>query len=85
MVHAFVSAGIPLNVFRNSDLRSWLQKNLKSGSSLPSVSTLRKKYLPTEGARDLEETKNICRYFYFRFFFQIDLVTDLNVECLLNL
>lgn len=60
MSAAFVSAGIPLYVFRNPSVRNWLKTNLKFGDNLPSESTLRT-YLKEEGIQDTVNTTMVCK------------------------
>jgi len=59
MVGAFASAGIPIHVLRNSNLRGWMNKYTKISSALPSETTLRK-LLEKAGDKDFEDTKRLC-------------------------
>ncbi|ODM87887.1 hypothetical protein Ocin01_18795 [Orchesella cincta] len=50
MVASFTSAGVPLKIFRNPEVRKWIEANVKTGDTLPSETTLRK-LLTQEEAR----------------------------------
>jgi hypothetical protein len=60
MVSSFVSAGVPLFVFRNPGVKQWIHQHVKSGRDLPTEPTLRK-YLVEEGGEDLIATRDICK------------------------
>lgn len=60
MVKCFTSAGVPLKVFRNDDVRKWIESNIKDGIKLPGETTLRK-FLSEEGKCDSQTTAEICR------------------------
>jgi hAT family C-terminal dimerisation region/Protein of unknown function (DUF 659) len=60
MVAAFVKAGIPLNVFSNDALRTWMTKYVKNGDHLPSTTTLRVK-LDTVATEDKNTTIEMCQ------------------------
>ena len=59
MVSAFVQAGVPLNVFGNEALRTWIEKYVTSGAHLPCVSTLPTK-LDNLAEADKEKTNKWC-------------------------
>ena len=55
MIEAFTAAGVPLHVFNDSAIREWMGQNIKSGSSLPSVSKLRT-LLVASGREDKQDS-----------------------------
>ena len=57
MAEVFTAVGVPLNIFQNAGIRDWIRPNVKSGTSLPSVTTLRS-LLKTSGQKDQHETIN---------------------------
>ncbi|ODM93319.1 hypothetical protein Ocin01_13363 [Orchesella cincta] len=59
MVASFTSAGVPLKIFRNPEVRKWIEANVKTGDTLPSETTLRK-LLTQEGSKDIEKTTEMC-------------------------
>jgi hypothetical protein len=61
MVSTFVTAGVPLYIFRNPSVQNWINTNIKSSSEIPCESTLRK-YLDEKGCDDLVTTRELCRY-----------------------
>lgn len=56
----FTSAGVPLKIFRNTDVRKWIESNIKDGHKIPGETTLRK-LLSEEGKCDIQTTAEICR------------------------
>jgi hypothetical protein len=60
MVSAFVSAGVPIHVFRNVKVQKWMKANVKAGASFPCETTLRK-MLVEEGRSDILQTIDLCR------------------------
>lgn len=59
MVACFTSAGVPIKIFRNTEVRIWLEKNVKNGHTLPCETTLRK-LLVKEGQLDIVKTTELC-------------------------
>ncbi|ODM87427.1 CGG triplet repeat-binding protein 1 [Orchesella cincta] len=59
MVASFTSAGVPLKIFRNPEVRKWIEANVKTADTLPSETTLRK-LLTQEGSKDIEKTTEMC-------------------------
>lgn len=60
MVDAFIHAGVPIGVFNNEKIRSWLTSNVKGGSTLPSEWSLRK-MLKDLGAEEEAESVEVFR------------------------
>ncbi len=57
---AFAGAAVPIKLFSNTGIRTWIKSYVADGDSLPSETTLRK-YLKQEGDKDHNATAELCR------------------------
>ncbi len=58
MAVAFASAGVPIFVFTNLNVRNWLKENVKDGQDLPSEWSLRK-FLTEDRDKDIQDSSAI--------------------------